>query len=69
MKCIHEISPELLKGKKIIVRTDFNVPISKNKTVLESARIDAALKTITYLKNSGARIILISHIGREPQET
>ncbi len=68
MKCIHELSPEFIKGKRIIVRTDFNVPLSASGAILEPARIDAALKTITYLKNSGARIILISHIGRDPQE-
>ena len=69
MKCIHEVAPELLAGKRVIVRTDFNVPISKSGIVEEPARIDASLKTITYLRNSGARIILISHIGRDPQET
>ncbi len=69
MKCIHEVIPELLKGKKVIVRADFNVPISKTGVVAEPARIDAALKTVTYLRNSGAQIILISHIGRDPQET
>lgn len=69
MKSIHEISPEFLKGKRVLVRTDFNVPISSSGRVLETARIDFCLKTITYLKNSGARVILISHIGREKQET
>lgn len=69
MKCIHEISPEFLKGKRIIVRADFNVPVSSSGVVLETARIDSSLKTITYLKNSGAQIILLSHIGREPHLT
>lgn len=69
MKCIHEISPEFLKGKRVLVRTDFNVPISPKGVILEPARIEGAMKTITYLKNSGARIILISHIGRDPKET
>jgi phosphoglycerate kinase len=69
MKCIHEVSPEFLKGKRVIVRTDFNVPVSSSGKVLETARIDFCLKTITYLKNSGARVILISHIGREKNET
>ncbi|MEN9921501.1 MAG: hypothetical protein RLZZ517_479 [Candidatus Parcubacteria bacterium] len=68
MKCIHEVSPEFLKGKRVFVRTDFNVPISSGK-VAETARIDFCLKTITYLKNSGARVILISHIGRQKNET
>ncbi len=69
MKCIHEIAPELLEGKRVIVRADFNVPISKSGSVDEPARIDGAMKTVTYLRNSGARVILISHIGRDPQET
>lgn len=69
IKCIHEISPEFLKGKRVLVRTDFNVPISKSGKITETARIDFCLKTISYLKNSGAKIILISHIGREPHET
>ncbi len=69
MKSIHEIAPELLKGKKIIIRTDFNVPLSTKGAISETARIDAAIKTITYLKNSEAQIIVMSHIGREPKET
>jgi len=69
MKCIHEISPEFLIGKKILLRTDFNVPLSNRGKILEASRIDVALKTITYLRNSGSQIILISHIGREQNET
>jgi phosphoglycerate kinase len=69
MKCIHEISPEFLIGKKILLRTDFNVPLSNRGKILEASRIDVALKTITYLRNSGSQIILISHIGREQDET
>ncbi len=69
MKCIHEISPEMLKGKRVIIRTDFNVPLSNSGKILETARIDFCLKTIAYLKNSGAKVIIISHIGREKTET
>jgi 3-phosphoglycerate kinase len=69
MKSIHEVSPEILKGKRVLVRTDFNVPVSSSGKVLETARIDFCLKTIIYLKNSGARVILISHIGREEDAT
>lgn len=69
MRTLHDISPEFLKGKKILVRADFNVPLSKGGKVLEPARIDAALRTVAYLKNSGAQIVLLSHIGREPNET
>jgi phosphoglycerate kinase len=69
MKCIHEIAPELLEGKRVIVRADFNVPVSNSGKVTESARIDGALKTVTYLRNSGAKVILMSHIGRDPEES
>lgn len=69
MKCIHEVFPEVLKGKRVLVRVDFNVPVSNSGKVLETARIDFSLKTITYLKNCGAKIILISHIGRERTES
>ena len=65
MKCIHEVLPEFLKGKRVLVRVDFNVSISSSGKILETARIDFSLKTITYLKNCGAKVILISHIGRQ----
>ena len=69
MKCIHEMSPEFLKGKKVLVRADFNVPLNESGAIVETARIDGANRTITYLRNSGAQIILMSHIGREETET
>lgn len=53
-----------LKGKKVLVRVDFNVPI-KGKTIRDSFRIDTALKTVKFLKNKGAIQILISHIGSD----
>ena len=69
MKSIHEVSPEMLCGKRVIIRTDFNVPLSNSGKILETARIDFCLKTIAYLKNSGAKVIIISHIGREKTAT
>lgn len=69
MKCIHEVLPEFLKGKRVLVRVDFNVSISSSGKILETARIDFSLKTITYLKNCGAKVILISHIGRQKTDT
>lgn len=57
-----------LRGKKVIVRVDFNVPI-KDGRVLEGLRIDAALKTIEFLHAADARIILISHIETKGVES
>ena len=58
-----------LKGKKVLVRTDFNVPINEQGKVVDTFRINVSLPTITYLQKKGAKVILISHIGREPKET
>ena len=56
-----------LKDKKVLVRCDFNVPIDKNFRVSQDFRIKKVLPTIQYLQENGARIILISHLGR-PKE-
>ncbi len=52
-----------LKGKRVLVRVDFNVPL-KNKKILDDSRIQSSVKTIQYLSRKGAKVILLSHLGR-----
>ena len=52
-----------LKGKRVIIRCDFNVPI-KNGIIEDDNRIVESLPTINLVKNKGAKIILMSHLGR-----
>lgn len=51
-----------LKGKTVIVRTDYNVPIKNNK-IIDDFRIKSSLKTINFLIKKGAKVLIISHIG------
>lgn len=53
-----------IKGKKVLVRVDFNVPMDENCRITDVKRIEGVLPTIKYLKNKGAKIILMSHLGR-----
>ena len=57
-----------IRGKRVIVRADFNVPIEGGK-ILDATRIRVAVPTIDMLRKKGAKVILISHIGRDPQES
>ena len=57
-----------LKGKKVFVRCDFNVPMDENQNITDNARIVGALPTIQYLLEQNCKIILASHLGRPKGE-
>ena len=57
-----------LKGKKVFVRCDFNVPMDENQKITDNRRIVAALPTIKYLIEQNCKVILASHLGRPKGE-
>lgn len=57
-----------VKGKKVLVRCDFNVPLNEGK-ITDENRLNGALPTIKYLESKGAKVILCSHLGKDASKS
>ncbi|MCK5160407.1 MAG: phosphoglycerate kinase [Candidatus Aureabacteria bacterium] len=53
-----------LKGKRVLIRVDFNIPLDENQNITDDTRIKSALPTIKYVVEHGGKAILMSHLGR-----
>merc|ERR1712151_1388265 len=62
-KSVGDLTEADLKGKKLLVRCDLNVPLD-GKTITDDTRIRASIPTVEYLKGKGAKVLLASHLGR-----
>lgn len=69
MQSIETLSENELRGKKVLVRAGLDVPLTDTGEVADLYRVRRAVPTLKFLTEKGARVIILSHIGRDPKET
>jgi phosphoglycerate kinase len=69
MNRLLDLPADALRGKRVLVRAGFDVPLDAHGEVGELFRIERALPTLVRLREAGAKTIILSHIGRDPEES
>jgi phosphoglycerate kinase len=69
MKCVADVLASELKGRYVLVRAGLDVPLDGHGEVADPFRVRRALMTLRFLHEAGARTLILSHIGRDPEET
>ena len=69
MRCIDEVPAADLKGKRVLVRAGLDLSLDKNGEAIDELRVQKSLATLRYLREAGAKVIILSHIGRDITNT